>query len=620
MSRRLVFRSLAASAPLLLAVLATSACGGARAADRRAEPDVATTRATVDADAAIRRAMADSANWPSYGRDYTNRRYSPLAQITPATIGNLQLAWVYHTGMSTAFENSPIVVDGTMYVSTQMNHVVALDAATGQKRWEYVHQYRTTADCCGPINRGVAVYGGRVFMGTVDARLVALDAGTGGVLWDVTVGNNLEGYHITGAPIAIRGKVITGISCGEQGGRCYVTAYDAETGRLVWRFYTVPSPEEGGWWGSWTTTSLFGTPLPRDIAQEKRDSATYADAWRHGGAPMWMTAAADTALGLLYLNVGNPAPDLDGRVRPGDNLYSNSIVALDVDSGTLKWYQQVLAHDLWDYDPSSPTVLMDVRDDAGNVVPAVAEAGKTGWVYVLDRRTGAPIRRSDAFVPQENMFAVPDEHGVVVAPGTVGGSDWSPTAYSPQTGYLYVDGNHVPQLYRRGFAELEPPAQWWGGTVSGGGGDNYGLFSAVDLATGRIAWQVHLDQPTISGSVATAGGVVFTGLSDSLFVAYDARSGRELWRHRANAGVNAPPISYAVHGRQYVAVAAGGSLPLNSARGDELLAFTLGGVGAPGANVVPTPSATDSDRVLGSASAKAKRAMPDSAPPGGTRP
>ena len=369
--------------------------------------------------------------------------------------------------------------------------------------------------------------------------------------------------------------------------------------------------------GSWTTTTLFGTPLPRDIAQEKRDSATYADAWRHGGGPMWMTVSADTTLGLLYLNIGNPAPDIDGRVRPGDNLYSNSIVALDVDTGKLKWYQQVLAHDLWDYDPSSPTVLVDVRDEQGNVVPAVAEAGKTGWVYVLDRRTGAPIRRSDAFVPQENMFTVPDEHGVVVAPGTLGGSDWSPTAYSPQTGYLYVDGNHVPQLYRRQYAELEPPAQWWGGVVSGGGGDNFGLFSAVDLSTGRIAWQVHLDQPTISGAAATAGGVVFTGLSDSLFVAYDARTGRELWRHRANAGVNAPPISYAVNGRQYVAVAAGGNLPLNSARGDELLAFTLGDVGAPGPQVVPTPSPKDSDRVLGSASAKAQRATSDSGPPGG---
>jgi alcohol dehydrogenase (cytochrome c) len=556
-----------ALATLALGTLVLGAC--ARSGERT--PVVS----SASADSAMRSAAADSSNWPSYGRDYTNQRYSKLAQITAANVGQLQLAWHYANGITSGYETSPIVIDGTMYITTPLNHVVALDAATGAKKWEYVHQYRTTVDCCGPINRGVAVYGGRVFMGTVDARLLALDAKTGHVEWETVVGDNEQGYHITGAPIAIDGKVITGISCGEQGGRCYVSAYDAATGALVWRWNTIPSPAEGGWWGSWKTTDAFGTPLPRDIAAEKRDSAKYADAWQHGGGPMWMTAAADASLGLLFMGIGNPAPDVDGRVRPGDNLYTDCLVALDIKTGKLRWYFQQTPHDLWDYDPSAPVVLLEARDAGGNVVPAVAQAGKTAWVYVVDRRTGKPIRRSDAFAPQEKMFTVPDEKGVMIAPSTLGGSDWSPTAYSPQTGYLYVDGNYFPQFYRRNHEELTPPAQYWGGTVVAPPSGQFGTYSAVDVNTGKIAWQVHLAKPTISGSVAMAGGVVFTGLSDSLFVAFDAKTGAELWHYRAAAGVNAPPITYAVGGRQFVAVAAGGNLPLNSARGDELLVFAL---------------------------------------------
>ncbi len=559
---------------MLAGLAAATACGEHAARSANGTVDVAA------ADSALRANMADSVDWPSYGRDYSNQRYSTLGQINTTNVSQLALAWHYKSGIVSGYETSPIVIDGTMYITTPLNHVVALDAATGAKRWEYVHDLRTTADCCGPINRGVAVYGGRVYMGAVDARLVALDARTGHKDWEVTVGNNEEGYHITGAPIAIDGKVITGISCGEQGGRCYVSAYDAGTGALVWRWHTIPSPAEGGWWGSWKTTTAFGTPLPRDIAAEKRDSAKYQDSWQHGGGPMWMTAAADPAMGLLFMGIGNPGPDVDGRVRPGDNLYTDCLVALDIKTGKLKWFFQETPHDLWDYDPSAPVVLVNVKDSSGATVPAVAQAGKTAWVYVVDRRTGAPIRRSDAFAPQQNMFTLPDEKGVLVAPATLGGSDWSPTAFSPQTGYLYVDANYFPQFYRRSHEELQPPAQYWGGVVTAPPSGQYGLYSAIDLNTGRIAWQVHLAKPTISGSVATAGGVVFTGLSDSLFVAYDARTGAELWHYRAAAGVNAPPITYAVGGRQYIAVAAGGNLPLNSARGDELLVFALPTTGA----------------------------------------
>ena len=527
------------------------------------------------ADRSIRRAMAGGTEWPSYGRDYTNQRYSALAQIDTTNVARLALAWDFHNGIVSGYETSPIVVGRTMYISTPRNHVVALDAVTGAKKWEYVHQYSTTIDCCGPINRGVAVYGGRVFMGTVDARLVALDAATGQKLWDVKVADNELGYHITSAPVAVAGLVITGISCGEQGGRCHVTAYDAEDGHLRWRFYTVPSPEEGGWWGSWKTTDPFGTPLNRDIPRERADSAKHQDAWKNGGAPMWHAPAVDTALKLVYLNVGNAAPDEDGSVRPGDNLYSCSLVAVDLATGKVRWYFQFMPHDLWDYDAAAPMVLVDLPDSTGAMVPAAAQAGKTGWVYVVDRRTGKPIRRSDAFVPQVNFLVKPTPAGVLITPGTLGGSDWSPPAFNPTLGYLYVNGNYFPQLYKLKSETLQRPAQYWGGSVLSTTNQEYGLYSAVDLRTGKIAWQYRTAKAMISGSVATAGGVTFTGFSDGHFVAFNARSGKLLWDYRTKAGVNAPPITYSIDGRQYVAVAAGGNLPMNSTRGDELLVFRL---------------------------------------------
>jgi PQQ-dependent dehydrogenase (methanol/ethanol family) len=361
-----------------------------------------------------------------------------------------------------------------------------------------------------------------------------------------------------------------------------VTAYDAATGRQVWRWYTVPSPEQGGWWGTWKTTDPFGTRIPRDIAQEKRDSAAHADAWMTGGAPMWHTPAYDPATGLLFMNVGNPSPDLDGTMRPGDNLYSCSIVAVEARTGKLRWYQQLVPHDQWDYDPASPVVLVDVRDASGRTVPAVAEAGKTAWVYVLDRRNGAPIRRSEAFAPQQNMWTVPTEKGVVIAPATLGGSDWSPPAFDPRSGLLYVVGNYFPQLYKQKHEPLQAPAVWWGGSVTAPPSGQYGIFSAVDLNTGRIVWQHRLDQPDIGGAVVTAGGVVFTGTSDRKVMAFDARNGTVLWSYAAGAGVNAPPVTYQVGGTQYVAIAAGGNLPLNSPRGDQLIAFKLGSAPVPG--------------------------------------
>ena len=531
--------------------------------------------AAAQDDDVMRRAMADGSSWPSYGRDYSNQRYSPLSQITPVNIKELKPAWHYATGIRQPFEASPVVVNDIMYVSTPLNHVIALGAKSGRKLWEHAESLGTTIHCCGPVNRGVAVYAGRVYTGTLDGRLVALDARTGAKVWDVRIADNERGYAVDAAPVAADGKVIVGLSGAEYGIRGRVSAYDAATGAEVWHFFTIPSPEEGGWWGKWSATDPFGVPLHRDLARERADSARYAETWRVGGGSVWQAPAIDAALGLVVFAVGNPSPDLDGSVRPGDNLYTNSIVALDLASGRLKWSFQELPHDVWDLDAASPVVLVDLPGPGGKPVAAVAQAGKTGWVYVLERATGRPIRRSEAFVPQENIFAQPTASGVRMLPGANGGSEWSAPAYSPETGYLYVLGLHQPMYYKTKYQRLQPPALWLGGIFVATGEPQYGLFSAVDLSTGKIAWQRRVTDPMIGGALATAGGVVFTGTKDQRFVAFDAKSGRELWSYHAPAGVNAPPITYAVDGQQYVAVAAGGNYQINAPRGDQVLAFAL---------------------------------------------
>jgi alcohol dehydrogenase (cytochrome c) len=551
-----------------IALLSATAC---------ARSDAAVSRATIaGADVSLEKEMTDSAQWPSYGRDYTNQRYSPLSQINTGTVSQLQLAWHFKTGIAESFETSPLIVGRTMYVTTPMNHLLALDAATGAKKWEYIHPLGTTTMCCGPNNRGAAYFNGRVYMGTLDGQMVALDTATGHADWTVQVADNKKGYSITMAPVIADGKVVIGVSGAEYGIRGRVSAFDASTGALVWRWFTIPGPDEGGWWGKWQTTDPFGVPMNRDVAQEKRDSAKYADAWKRGGGSVWQTPAVDLARGLLILTVNNPSPDIDGVVRPGDNLYTDCIVALDLKSGKVRWYFQEVPHDTWDYDPISPPVIMDVKDSAGAMVPAVAQAGKTGWVYVLDRRTGKPIRRSDAFVEQKGMFTRATRQGVHVLPGGNGGSEWSPTAYSRLTGYLYVLGLNEHDLYKLRPEKYAAPASYLTGVwYSSEPKKDYGSFSAVDLNTGRIAWQDTVAHPMVGGAMATAGGLVFVGTKDRRFLGIDGKSGKILWTYGAPGGVNAPPVSYMIDGRQYVAVAAGGNLQINAPRSDELLVFAL---------------------------------------------
>jgi alcohol dehydrogenase (cytochrome c) len=555
----------------------------ATAAGAQEQVETITKKAAVKAptftnvtDAMLTNARTDGKNWLTYGRDYTNQRYSPLAQITTANVSSLRAAWIYQTGISRlgSFETSPIVVDGVMYLTSPYNSAtVALDARTGQQIWRYEHKPSITSPiyCCGPNNRGVAISGGTVYQGTLDARLVALDSKTGAVKWDVEVADPEAGYSETMAPLIVDNSVIIGISGAEYGIRGFVRAYDKNDGKVLWTFYTLP---DKGWEGDFSAKTGEGEDLKRDIPAEKAAMAQYGDAWKRGGGSVWMTPAYDPASHNIFFAVGNPSPDLDGTVRPGDNLYTESIVAVDARTGDYKWHYQEVPHDVWDFDATSPPVIVKLK----NGKTAVAEAGKTAFVYVLDAETGKLIRKSDEFNRHENYFVQPTAEGVRMLPGANGGSEWSPTAVNPNLGYMYVLGLEQPMNYITHSAPLEKGKLWLGSAFKAVPGEKqFGTFTAINLNTGKRAWQVTTEQPMIGGALATAGNLVFTGEGNGHFNAYDARSGKVLWTFQAGAGCNAPPVTYMLDGKQYIAVACGGNFQLGYPLGAAVFMFALPG-------------------------------------------
>ncbi|MCX7627845.1 MAG: PQQ-binding-like beta-propeller repeat protein [Methylophilaceae bacterium] len=564
-------------------------------------------------------ATVRAGEWPSYGRDLSNQRYSPLKQIHRGNVAQLVPRWSYHSGIHATFQATPIVVDRVMYVSLPFNHVVALDARDGRVLWKYEHSRHPGAKmCCGPANRGVAVSGGKVFIGTVDARLVALDAKTGQVVWDVDVAadvtdaEGVESLHdadplkkanvsgatgvgIAMAPVVYQGKVIVGITgvgyglhldaprenaplgavvgvAGRYGRPGFLAAFDVETGRRVWQFDTIPAQ---GWEGRFRPTTPDGIPLNRDIERERATAPAYPDAWRYGGGSAWSTPAIDPKSGLLFFGTGNPSPQMDDISRPGDNLYTVSLVALDANTGKLRWFYQQVPHDVWGYDVASPPVLFELERD-GRKIPAVGQASKLGWFYVHDRMTGALLLKSEAFVPQENLFARATEDGVRIFPGVLGGVNWSPAAVDEKTQTAYVAALHWPVRYtlHQTPAEGDKPALRYM-VMEPIDEARWGLLSAIDLATGRIRWQHRTPEPLVGGVLATAGGLVFTGEGGGRLVALDAATGDVLWQSEFEAGVNAPPITYEIDGVQYVAVAAGGNQIFGFRQGDELRVYTL---------------------------------------------
>ncbi len=521
----------------------------------------------------LNRAAGDGNNFLHTNGNYDQTRYYPARQINASNVGDLRPAWIFQTEVVESMETSPIIVDGVMYVTTSFNHVYALNAETGEQIWHYKHKMGPiTTYCCGPNNRGVAVYGDMVYMGTLDARLLALDAKTGKLLWNVEVGDPELGYSETMAPTAVNGKILIGTNGGEYGIRGFVKAYDWKTGDLLWHFHTTPENSVG----VWATHDATGRDMLRDIGAEKNNLKAQGDPYKTLGGGVWQNPSIDLVNNRAYFVAGNPSPDLDGSLRPGDNLYTNSLIAVDLDTGEYICHFQYIAHDVWDLDAVSPTILTDVMDNDGNSVPGVLHGGKTGHVYVHRADDCSLIRHSEAMVPQENMWVLPTAEGERMLPGANGGVEWSPMTVDPNLRLTYAINLHQPMTYHVESSPYPEGKLWLGGAFKViADEEQWGNVTAVDYDTGNIRWKVKTQQPMIGGIMATAGGVVFAGEGNGLFKAYDSETGSVLWKFQAGAGVNAPPSSYTVNGKQYIVVAAGGNVQLNFKRGNNIIAFAL---------------------------------------------
>ena len=521
----------------------------------------------------LNRAGHDGNDFLLTNGNYWQQRFYPNRQINRDNVAGLRPAWIFQTDVTESMETSPLVVNGVMYVTTSFDHVYALNARTGEELWHYQQKLGPiTTYCCGPNNRGVALYGDNVYLATLDAKLVALDAKTGKMKWETQIANPEEGYSETMAPTAVDGKILIGTNGGEYGIRGFVKAYDAKDGHLIWTFYTIPEKNEG----VWAAQDATGRDMHRDIAAEKANLAKAGDLYKRLGGGVWQNPSVDLATRRIYFVVGNPSPDLDGAARPGDNLYTDSLVSVDLDTGKYVCHYQYIAHDVWDLDAVSPTVLAEAKDADGKIVPVVMEAGKTGHVYVNNRKDCSLIRFSEAMVPQEDMWSLPSAKGTRMLPGANGGVEWSPMATNPFLGLTYAINLHQPMTYTVTSAPYPNGKLWLGGAFAVIPTEaQWGNITAVDYNTGKIRWQVKTPQPMIGGVLATAGGLVFTGEGNGRFAAYDSATGSRLWQFMAGAGVNAPPSSYTVDGKQYIVVAAGGNVQLNYRRGNAIIAFSL---------------------------------------------
>ncbi|MGD9501028.1 MAG: pyrroloquinoline quinone-dependent dehydrogenase [Methyloceanibacter sp.] len=515
----------------------------------------------------------DEKNFLHTNGNYDQTRYYPGKQINTSNVGKLRPAWIFQTEVKESQETTPIVVNGVMYLTTSFNHVYAINAATGEEYWHYKHKMGpVTTYCCGPNNRGVAVYKDKVYMGTLDSKLVALDAKTGGLIWETQIAEPELGYSETMAPTAVDGKILIGTNGGEYGIRGFVRAYDADSGKLVWNFHTIPENSVG----VWATHDATGKDMHRDIAAEKEALKKLGDPYKTLGGGVWQNPAVDLERKRIYFVVGNPSPDLDGSIRPGDNLYTDSLVSVDLNTGEYKCHFQYIAHDVWDLDSVSPPILVKAKDKDGKEVDAVIHGGKTGNVYVHNRDDCSLIRFSEAMVDQTGMWSLPTPEGTPMLPGANGGVEWSVMAVNPELGMTYAVNLHQPMTYHVESTPYPGGKLWLGGAFKIiPGSEQFGNVTAVDYNTGKIAWQVKTPLPMMGGALATAGGLVFTGEGDGWFRAYDAKDGKVLWSFFAGAGVNAPPASYSVDGKQYIVVGAGGNVQIDFKRGNNIIAFTV---------------------------------------------
>ena len=514
----------------------------------------------------ILNAASEPQNWLTYGGTYTSQRYSALTQITPANVGQLEAKWMLQDQVFGAWQSNPLVVDGVMYVTERPNDVMAVDAKTGRVYWLYRYTPAPESKvCCGANNRGVAILGNTLYMGTLDAHLVAIDAKNGRPLWNIAVADVKLAYSITLMPLIVKDKVIVGVGGGEYGIRGFIAAYDAKTGKEAWRFYTIPGPGEKG-----------------------HDSWRGED-WKYGSASVWVTGSYDPALNLTYWGVGNPGPDWNPSQRPGDNLYSDSVVALDADTGQLKWHFQFTPNDGYDYDSVQVPVLADITWK-GAPTKVMMWANRNGYFYVLDRATGkfllgnnfVKVNWANGLDESGRPIQTPQPSGMPTWPGNQGGTNWYPPAFSPRTGLFYFSAwENYSSIYRREQATYSP-----GGNYTGGGpGPNTpvpgapsvgigrrspinnwtdavgnGAVMALDPQTGKPKWKVTQFDVTDGGMLATASDLLFTGGREGYFHALDAKTGKLLWKASLGGQIVMAPITFQVDGKQYVSVISGHNL------------------------------------------------------------
>ena len=540
-------------------------------------------------------------SWITNGGNVFNQRFSPLRQINKSNVNDLRANWRVHlegSGLEAKYsgEAQPIVYKGVIYISTGADDVFAISVVNGQVLWRYTANLDPDINtlCCGWINRGVALGDDKVFLGRLDGKLVALDQQTGKEIWTVQGERWQEGYSITSAPLFYNNLVITGFAGAEYGIRGRIKAYDADDGSLVWTFYTIPGPGQ-----------LGSETWPKNN-----------EVWKHGGASVWQTPAVDPDLELLYFSTGNPGPDFNGAVRAGDNLFSDSIVALNAMTGEYRWHYQQVHHDIWDYDSTNPVILFNVTIQ-DRMHKAIAEANKTGWVYILDRVTGEPLIGieerpvlqepaqgtaatqpypvGDPFVPHTVPIAPEGyplvnqggiftpflgDKGVIMSPSLFGGANWPPSSYDPDKQRMFICASDVPGNFIGGDRDFElpkPGQQYLGGVVGFADTHRYGVFAAMDMTTNKIVWQYRWKDQCYSGSVATAGDLVFTGRSDGRFMALDADTGMTLWEFQTDAGVNATASIFEHDGKQHIVVLSAGNLLAGSVHGDSVWLFSLDG-------------------------------------------
>ena len=559
---------------------AIAAAGVANAQEVKNAPTsmAATAAITPVSQQQLDNAAKDSSNFLATNGNYEQTRFYPNDQINRNNVAHLHPAWIFTTEVKESLETSPIIINGVMYVTTSFSHVYAVDAKTGQQIWHFKPKLGpVTTFCCGPNNRGVAVYDDKVYVATLDSKLYALDAKSGDVVWQVQIADPEKGYSETMAPTAVDGKILIGTNGGEYGIRGFVRAYDAKDGKLIWNFDTIPENSVG----VWATTDATGRDEHRDIAAEKATLAKNGDPYKTLGGGVWQNPSVDLATKRIYFVVGNPSPDLYGAIRPGDNLYTDSLVSVDLDTGKYVCHFQYVPHDVWDLDAVSPTVLVEAADKDGKTVPAVIHAGKTGYVYVNDRKDCSLIRFSEPMVSQKDRWTLPtptkplDPNSAKMFPGANGGVEWSPMATDPGQNLAYAINLEQEMTYTVADEAYPDGKLWLGGAFTNvPGGVQTGNITAVNYNTGKIAWQVKTPQPMIGGILATSGGLVFSGEGNGAFNAFDSSNGKLLWRFQAGAGVNAPPSSYVVDGKQYIVVGSGGNTQIDYRRGDSIIAFT----------------------------------------------